>query len=306
MSGAQFWRMHAPRGTLVLRRWPTEHPTAERLQFIHDVLLHAARNGIEFLAVPIQTSNGLSFVRDAGHLWELAPWMPGKADYETSPSSEKLGAAMAALAQFHIAVAEFPAKSLDKQVGAAPAITRRVCQLSELTQNSLTLLAKSINEQVWPELAPLARRFLALVPKLLPEALQGLTPLAAASFILQPCLRDIWHDHVLFTGNTVTGMIDYGAIEFDTPATDIARLLGSLVAADATGWREGLAAYRRERPLTVNAELAAKALNVCGPIVAGCNWVHWIYVEGRQFENSQQIIQRFQRIVAVCERRSGS
>ncbi len=42
LSGARFWRIVAPRGVLVLRRWPTEHPTPERLQFIHAVLQHAA------------------------------------------------------------------------------------------------------------------------------------------------------------------------------------------------------------------------------------------------------------------------
>ena len=46
MSGAQFWRITAPRGTLCLRRWPIEHPSPERLQFIHAVLRHAAASGI--------------------------------------------------------------------------------------------------------------------------------------------------------------------------------------------------------------------------------------------------------------------
>src|SRR5205823_635723 len=147
---------------------------------------------------------------------------------------------------------------------------------------------------VWPELTPLARRFLGLAPKCLPRAIQSIMPLATASFNLQPCLRDIWHDHVLFTGDAVTGLIDYGAIDFDTPATDIARLLGSLVEDDASGWNDGLAAYRTVRLLTDVEELAAKALNVSGPIVAGCNWLRWIYIDRRQFENRQQIIERFQ------------
>src|SRR3954447_6586549 len=113
MSGAQFWRMQSPRGTLVLRRWPAEHPTPDRLRFIHEVLFHAARNGIEFLALPIHTSAGNSWVHDGCHLWELAPWMPGVADYESLPTKEKLCAAMAALARFHVAVAEFPAKRFE-------------------------------------------------------------------------------------------------------------------------------------------------------------------------------------------------
>src|SRR3990172_4401717 len=88
MSGAQFWRITAPRGTLNLRRWPQEHPTPERLRFIHAVLDHAAERDIAFLPVPIRATTGESFVSHAGHLWELAPWLPGNADYERAPSVE--------------------------------------------------------------------------------------------------------------------------------------------------------------------------------------------------------------------------
>jgi len=306
MSGAQFWRMQSARGTLVLRRWPAEHPAPERLRFIHELLFHAARNGVEFLALPIHTSPGNSFVHDGRHLWELAPWMPGLADYESAPTKEKLRAAMAALARFHVAVADFPAKSLEQRAGAAPAISRRRSQLAEIAESSPTISAESVTDQVWRDLAPLARRFLALVPQLLPNALQAITPIVSASLMLQPCLRDVWHDHVLFTGDVVTGIIDYGAIDIDTPATDVARLLGSLVDDDTAGWSEGLAAYPAVRSLTDDEEFAARALNVSGPIVAGCNWLRWIYVEGRQFEDRPQVVQRFQRILAVCERQASS
>lgn len=62
----------------------------------------------------------------------------------------------------------------------------------------------------------------------MPWAIEQLKPLADVSFRLQPCIRDIWHDHVLFDGDRVTGLIDFGAMQIDTPATDIARLVGSL------------------------------------------------------------------------------
>src|SRR4051812_40610153 len=81
MSGAQFWRMQTARGMLVLRRWPQEHPTPERLRFIHDVLFHVATRGVKFLAVPIRMQTGVSFVSEGDFLWELAPWLPGRADY---------------------------------------------------------------------------------------------------------------------------------------------------------------------------------------------------------------------------------
>ena len=107
-----------------------------------------------------------------------------------------------------------------------------------------------MTDEVWPEFGPMARCFIATLPRILPRAMGRLEPLATVSLNLQPCLRDIWHDHVLFTGDKVTGMIDFGAVDIDTPATDIARLVGSLVGDDAAGWQSGIAAYSDVRPLT--------------------------------------------------------
>ena len=72
---------------------------------------------------------------------------------------------------------------------------------------------------------------------------------ADASFALQPCLVDVWHDHVLFTGEEVTGVVDYAAMRLDVPHADLARLLGSLVEDDEAGWRAGLEAYGRWLPV---------------------------------------------------------
>ncbi len=49
---------------------------------------------------------------------------------------------------------------------------------------------------------------------------------------IQPCIGDIWHDHILFLGDGVSGLVDFGGMRADTVAGDIARLLGSLVADD--------------------------------------------------------------------------
>ena len=142
MSGAQFWRIASNRGTLVLRRWPGEHPSPERLGFIHRMLFHAAERGIAFLPAPIRTTNGESFVSYIGQLWELTPWMPGAADYKQSPTTAKLRAAMKALAQFHVAVRDFPAATNQLIAGAAPAISRHVSRLRDLSNGGINELSR--------------------------------------------------------------------------------------------------------------------------------------------------------------------
>jgi homoserine kinase type II len=233
--------------------------------------------------------------------------MPGTADYEQSPRDEKLCAAMAALAQLHIATGDFEqAWSLilgDRNAEAitpasSSAVPRRLAQLRELFQQGTAALSRAIDDAIWPGLAPLARKFIALLPSAIPKALAKLEPLAAVRLELQPCLRDIWHDHILFTGDDVTGIIDFGAVDIDTPATDVARLLGSLVADDLEGWQTGLTAYSTVRPLSSEELLAARALDASGAVLAGCNWIRWIYVERREFDDRQQVVERFQKIIS--------
>ncbi len=295
MSGAQLWRItpavvrgsQVVRGSpdpaqpvvrgspdparrmLCLRRWPAEHPSPERLKFIHAFLQHAAHNGISFVPVPMSANDGQSFVNDiTGRLWQLEPWMPGAADYEQSPRVEKLRAAMTALAKLHVATRDFKQNAVKssgvhlaelKPTTDKSAVVRRLAQLRELSKQGMSDLSRAINEAVWPELAPLAGEFIARLSRAVPSAIAMLEPLATVRLPLQPCLRDIWHDHVLFTGDDVSGVIDFGAVDIDTPATDIARLLGSLVADDSDGWHTGLAVYSAVRPLSPDESLAAVA-----------------------------------------------
>jgi Ser/Thr protein kinase RdoA (MazF antagonist) len=86
------------------------------------------------------------------------------------------------------------------------------------------------------------------------------------------------HDeHVLFTGDEVTGIIDFGAVDFDAPAGDVARLLGSLVGDDLELWQRGLAAYCAVRPLT-DAELSAVSVfHSSGAVIGAANWFNWLW-----------------------------
>jgi homoserine kinase type II len=313
MSGAQFWRITTACGPFILRRWPAESPAAERLRYIHAVLQHAAGHGAAVVPLPATTSRAESFISHAGYLWQLEPWLPGRADYQDAPSVEKSAAAMQALATFHNAVANFRAPSSCGTATGSNAVRRHFSRLRKLQQEN-DLGKHSIDNNLLPELAPLAREFLARLPQLIPLAIAQLEPLVDAELPVQPCIRDIWRDHILFTGNRVTGIIDFGALDVDTPATDIARLLNSLsetpfpnregqgegsrlLVSDET-WQLALRAYQQTRPLSADELRAAHALGISGNILAGCNWIRWLYIEQRQFENPAQITERFRHIVA--------
>jgi len=308
LSGALFWRIRLPNRKLILRRWPAEHPTAERLAFIHAVLRHVSDRGIKLIPVPLLTNDKQSFVETDGRFWELAPWMPGTASFATAPNTEKLSAAMRTLAQFHLAVADFdstlhttisPKPKAPGPEPISPPIMRRAMQLTRALADGSAVFHRATGDSDWPELVPLAREFVAALPSAAPKVMALLEPVSQANLPLQVCLRDIWHDHIIFTGDELTGLVDFGALDIDTPAGDIARLLGSLVGDDHESWKSGIEAYESVRLLSPDEHAALPGLDAASTIIALSNWLRWLYLEHRQFENREQVMARF---AALLER----
>ncbi|MEX0820275.1 MAG: aminoglycoside phosphotransferase family protein [Pirellulaceae bacterium] len=293
-SGAAFWRIATDDDDrLCLRRWPAEHPNRRQLQAIHDALRHVAEGGFAKLPVPFLSRDGQTIVAEAGHLWELAPWLPGKADFHEHPTAERLDAAMVALAQFHRGI-----QPLGAQTGNPPGITSRREQLDRLCAGGTNEMSRAVSVSAWPEF----RQCAAAILDGFNEHAPGLKPLLDSArrlrLPLHPCIRDIWHDHVLFEGNEVTGFVDFGAMRIEHVACDISRLLGSLVANDRSKWEQGLAAYQTLKSLSDDELMLVDAYDRSNVLLSGMNWVQWIAVEDRQFEDRQRVLLRLDEIIA--------
>lgn len=302
-SGARFWKLDTPSGTLCLRRWPEEHPTTEGLEFIQAVLWHATREGFPLVPLPCETSQHAGYVQCGGFLWELAPWMPGKADFCQRPSEQKLKAAMVALARFHRATASFPLPSLPRSPSAG--IRERHERLVEWTSGELSTLAVSIEPGVFPEIDDTAQRVVQLAPEAARDVLPLLEGASKLGVAIQPCIRDVWHDHVFFEGDRVTGIIDFGAMRPDNVSADIARLLGSMAGDNPDWWELGLAAYQTLRRLSDDERALVRAFDRSTVVMAGLNWIDWIYRQRRVFENGQAIPGRLTEILARLEHQVG-
>jgi hypothetical protein len=266
-SGASFWRLKTPRGTLCLRCWPREHPSRERLEFIQAVLWHVHQEGFRRLPLPLETRTHAGYVCEAGHLWELTPWCPGVADYLRKPCPAKLQAALVALAQFHHAAASFPLPNSSPEV--SPGIAERFERLQSWSAGRLDELNAAIGPRDWPELEFRAREWLELVRAAIARVQPNLAKNVSLAAPLQPCIRDIWHDHVLYLGDEVSAFVDFGAMRPDS-----------------------VAAYQRIRPLSDCEATLVGVFDQANTVLAGLNWLEWIYVEGRQFENRQAVVER--------------
>ena len=286
-SGSSFWRVDTPSQAFCLRRWSAEHPSPERLRFIHDVLRYVYQRAVTQIALPVRARHGETFIRHRGHLWEMAPWMPGRADYPQNPSPARLQAALSLLARFHLAAGGFQ----PRPPSISPGIAERLELLDSFRQDGAQRIAASIGHPAG-NLDRAARQILQLFTASAPAIRSSLEVAACWQVPIQPCLRDIWHDHLLFTGDQVSGLIDFGALRYESVAADVARLLGSLAGSDRAAWRIGMDVYQQARPLSRNERMLVDVFHDSNLLLSGMNWLRWIYVEKRTFENWQRVFER--------------
>jgi len=303
-SGAEFWRLETPRGLLCLRRWPPEYPDPTRLAFIHSVLEHVARRGFRTIPPPVRTTDGRSFVFDDEHLWELSNWLPGTADFVPECRAEKLAAAMRALAEWHLAAADFPHDGPSS--GPSPGVRERLTQLDRISVRDLVRLRTAIEQAPssgidLTEFIDFARRLIAMYPRIAPRIREKLQSARQITIPLQPCIRDIWCDHVLFDKNCVTGIVDFGAVRIESVAGDVARLLDSLAGDDLVAWQQGLAEYSRVRPLSAPELKLVDAFDESLVLLSGMNWLEWIFIYRRRFDDLAQVAARLRTVVGRLE-----
>jgi len=297
-SGSRLWKVTDEAGReFCLRQWPLEHPTPQRLTFIHTVLQRVAVR-LPIVPSPLWSQSGATFHQYGGRLWELAPWMPGEADFHSRPTRGKLRSAMNALARFHIA-----APDRESKVGPAPAWLDRQRQANELVSGGLQQIEAAVMQPFDPALDTLAHRLLPLAREALQRDLAARFATIPPAVSLQPAIRDIHHDHVLFTGDEVTGIIDFGAMRIDSPLADIARLVGSLVGDDREARQFALDTYAELRQLSEADRQVIGLLDETGLILAAFNWLRWLYVERRDMGEVCPIVRRLEEILKRLEAR---
>jgi Ser/Thr protein kinase RdoA (MazF antagonist) len=229
--------------------------------------------------------------------------MPGSADFSSHPTRDRLRAALKTLALWHRAAERFVAQPAERnwffssRSSPSPGLAQRACEIARWNDTTCALIRRKLETTSWPEFADLSCQILDGFRKAAPRTAALLNIGLKALVPLQPCLRDIWHDHVLFTGDQVTGLIDPHAARSDSVATDLARLLGSLVGDDHRLWETGLDAYQEIRDLSV-AELALVELfDQTAVLLNGLTWLDWHYLQGRVFDERQKVIERMKQIL---------
>lgn len=294
LSGAALWRGDDGDAPLfALKAWPAGM-TAERLACIHGLMRRAAH--LPIVPSILTTADGRSVVEAAGRVWDICRWMPGVADTDAEPSPVRVANAAAALAGLHHAWAP-PAPTL----GPCPAVLRRLDTQAAARRHHLV----ADRPIAHGPLADAVRRAVAVVVRLGPAAEQALAPWVARAVPLQPCLVDVRKDHVLFTGDAVTGLVDYGAVQDDHPAADLARLLGELAGDDEARSAAGLAAHAAAGGPPEPAPGFARLLDRTGVVAALAGWLVRLARADSVSENPAAAAARMTALAARAEQFAG-
>ena len=288
-SGASLWRIG---GSVCLRAAPPALQDPAPFVAIHRLMLAARGEGLHFVPTIFTSLDGTTVQQHAGRLWELMEWLPGRASYRESTSSLKLQSVCTALGRLHRSWQPFA----EPQRALIPAVWRR---LRHAHDRGLGEVVVGPADPARPAL----ERALGVLPPRLQQLPDTLLPYWSRQYAtLQPCLCDVWHDNLLFEGERLTGLVDYAAVRPDHVAGDLARLLGSLVEDDEAGWRDGLVAYSRQRPLAEEDEALARVLDVTGTIVAAANWVRRLNDPACIIENRAAAARRLESLLWRIER----
>jgi Ser/Thr protein kinase RdoA (MazF antagonist) len=286
-SGARLWRFESGRGPLVARAWPRDGPGREVLEQIHRWLDEAAAVG--FVPVPLRALDGRTLHEQGGRLWDVSPWLDGTPAPERPPTRPRLRSGFAALAAFHQALRH------DRTIGPSPGILTRRREVDGLIREGFNALERALDRAAADPLREGARCWLALARTTAPRLVEPLRRASSGAVALQPCLRDARLEHILFTGDRVTGLVDFGAMAIESVSADLSRLLGEWVGADRSARAEGLAAYASVRPLDAVELALIEDFEDSAALLGAGRWVRWHFLETRTFDGPSAVAEGIAR-----------
>jgi Ser/Thr protein kinase RdoA (MazF antagonist) len=294
-SGARLWRFRAPAGEFVLRSWPPQGPSRTQLEKIHHWLFLTSETGLAPL--PVRDNSDQTLQEFEGTLWEITPWLSGQAESAHPPPSGRVEAAFAGLAALHarwVSITEF---------NTSLGLSQRYGMVGHLIRLGFDHIENAIaKEPASSMLAAAGRQWLALARSVAPMLHRALRFPSKTMVHLQPCLRDARPEHFLFEQDRLSGIVDFGAMGMECVAGDLARLIGEWLGGDPALRAQALTAYERIRPLAPWETSLIPVFESSADLLIGERWLHWHFLEGRQFDDPQAVSKGLARGLKRLER----
>lgn len=332
-SGARVWRVRTTDEQHVALRWSeaTDPAERERRESICRWMQFARADDCHWAPQPFKPHDS-GPPRAAVHFllsqpdgwWQAETWMPG-CPLNTVPSPAQLQQTLAVLAHLHHTgrcwtLQESPvsrgpaASSLRLATAASPGLQRRLQFVRELQSGALAGLLAAAAQDPDDEFRRLSQQLDRELRLRLPRLHRQLEELAPQPFTLQPVLRDLWQPHVLFSGDHVTGVIDWNAAATDHPAFDYSRLLASWYGQQAVNLlplspvpgnslSDTIVPYLRFHPEHWTAT-EQQLLRVCleaSLLLSPVTWLHRRCAKGpATLAIPPNVLERFRRLISLA------
>lgn len=271
LSGAVIWRGDDSAGIprIALKGWPPGYPS-ERLLLIHTWMTRAAAS-LSFIPHLIANVSGATIVKYNSRIWDAAHWQPGER--RTAATDAEIGKACESVARLHTIWHD-----RDYVHGSCPGIRNRLSLLGNWLASPAM---PDMQIGFTPDLKSLVLEASETVRAFAPHYIRELERWEKSPVWLQPCVRDLRADHVLFSGPEVTGIVDFGAMGVNSPAVDLARLLGDYSSGNTSAFRVGLRAYREAGGNLSFPDEVVFVLGQAGTLGSIVTWLTRLTSEGR-------------------------
>jgi homoserine kinase type II len=292
LSGALAWAVDHAGRRLVLKSFAAS-ATRAHASWVHAFMQHVRADGVLEVPALEAVADGATLQADeAGVLWELMEWKPGHATAQ--PTAQQVAAAALVLARVHRAAACWPA--CPSRVDHSPGVIHRVARARELLARPWATRIDASSRGAFRDRFDHAIAIWAECGGR--QAVARVAAWESRPVTVHPVLRDLWSDHVLFCGEQVTGVIDWHAAGIDTPATDLARLVGSWPANSSTV-RTFLDSYSAVRPLAEENAALVAFFRDTGILFGLDNWFRWLVEENREFADTKAVEERIDSLLSA-------
>lgn len=272
-----------------------------RQSAINSLIRNTASSGIKFVPAPYLDSQGNTLFEWADSVWQLEPWMPGIANFLQAPSVDRLRSIGVAVARWHLAAHQIAGYSTasffsNVRLETAPTVLDRLRALMLILNSRLNSIEAAIMHDTNADWREAGMLITTHVRSAGPQLLNDLSAAQHWQVPLQPAIRDLWHDHLLFEDELLSGLIDFNAMRVDTVAADLSRLLGSLAGSLAKYDEVLLEAYESERKLSPNELRLIPVLDRANTMLSGMTWLQRRYIERMEMTDNPRVLTRLQKI----------
>lgn len=291
-SGARLWRVAIGERAFCLRRNPrSDSKPAGHYIRVHRFLEHLWNQGFREIACPLKNLKQGTFAETFDAIWELSNFLPG--EITRVPTINQAVAVAGFLARLHVVAASY--QSFPLRVAPGLKHRRDVCE--DLRNGKVDEIYAAIESSDPSPTRDLAIKVTSQIRSVLPLVFKHLEH-ARDQVPVQFCLVDCHITNFLFSGDYVSGAVDFFTVDTGSVARDVARLFGSIIAHDQSIWQTSIASYQQQRPLSAAELKLALAFHTSGILGTAANWLEWRFITRAEFADAATTHERLLQLSA--------